>query len=163
MHREIRDRLEEVLARPAEETSAHLAECKECRDEIAAMREQAAVLREWRAPADAEPRPGFYARVMERIEAQGARSIWTLFIESVFGRRLAYASVALALLLSISLITLERTDDGSLMASEGSGLLPGEMLPSTMVTGEDQPGPVLTQGGSDQDSVLVNLVTYREQ
>jgi hypothetical protein len=162
MHREIRDRLEEVLAQPAEETSAHLAECKECHDEVAAMREQAAVLREWRAPADAEPRPGFYARVMERIEAQGARSIWTLFIESVFGRRLAYASVALALLLSISLVTLERTE-GPLMASEASGLLPGEMLPSTMVTGEDQPGPVLTQGGSDQDSVLVNLVTYREQ
>jgi predicted anti-sigma-YlaC factor YlaD len=162
MHREIRDRLEEVLARPAEETSAHLAECTECRDEIAAMREQAAVLREWRAPADAEPRPGFYARVMERIEAQGARSIWTLFIESVFGRRLAYASVALALLLSISLVTLERTEV-PLMASEASGLLPGEMLPSAMVIGEDQPGPVLTQGGSDQDSVLVNLVTYREQ
>ena len=163
MHREIRDRLEEVLAQPAEETSAHLAECKECHDEIAAMREQAALLREWRAPADAEPRPGFYARVMERIEAQGARSIWALFIDSVFGRRLAYASVALALLLSISLVTLERTEDVPLVASEGSGLLPGEMLPGTMVTGEAQPGPVLTQGGSDKDSVLVNLVTYREQ
>jgi hypothetical protein len=38
------------------------------------------------------------------------------------------------------------------------------MLPGTMVTGEAQPGPVLTtQGGSDKDSVLVNLVTYREQ
>jgi anti-sigma factor RsiW len=162
MHREIRDRLEEVLAQPAEETSAHLAECRECHDEIAAMREQAALLREWRAPADAEPRPGFYARVMERIEAQGARSIWTLFTESVFGRRLAYASVALALLLSISLVTLERTEV-PLMASDASGLLPGEMLPSAMVSGEAQPGPVLTQGGSDKDSVLVNLVTYREQ
>ena len=67
------------------------------------------------------------------------------------------------MLLSISLVTLERTDDGSLMASEGSGLLPGEMLPGAMVTGEAQPGPVLTQSGAEKDSVLVNLVTYREQ
>ncbi len=158
MHREIRDRLEEVLAGPPEQASAHLAECKECRDEIAAMRQQAAVLRELRAPAEVEPRPGFYARVMERIEAQGPRSIWALFIDSNFGRRLAYASIALALLLSLSLVTLERTGEVPMVASDGSGLLPGEMLP-----GEDQPGRVLTQAGADKDSVLVNLVTYREQ
>lgn len=158
MHREIRDRLEVVLAGPTEQASAHLAECKECRDEIAAMREHAAALQQWRAPADAEPRPGFYARVMERIEAHGPRSIWALFIDSTFGRRLAYASMALLVLLTLSLVTLERTGEVALVASDGSSILPGEMLP-----GEDQPARVLTQAGADKDSVLVNLVTYREQ
>src|SRR5258708_2649430 len=156
MHREIRDHLEEVLAaKPAEKVSAysaHLAACKECRDEIAALREQAELWREWRAPAEAEPRPGFYARVIERIEAQGARSIWNLFFESAFGRRIAVAAMALALLLSVSLVTLERSVE-PLVANQGSALLPGE----------DQPGLVLTEAGADKDAVLVNLVTYREQ
>ena len=155
MHREIRDHLEEVLARPAEKAStysAHLAACKECRDEIAALREQAELLREWRAPAEAEPRPGFYARVIERIEAQGARSIWNLFFESAFGRRIAVAAMALALLLSVSLVTLERSAE-PLVANQGSAVIPGE----------DQPGLVLTEAGADKDAVLVNLVTYREQ
>ena len=102
--------------------------------------------------AEAEPRPGFYARVIERIEAQGARSIWNLFFESAFGRRIAVAAMALALLLSVSLVTLERSVE-PLVANQGSALLPGE----------DQPGLVLTEAGADKDAVLVNLVTYREQ
>ena len=66
MHRIIRDHLEQVLADagPAPEHPAgkHLAECEECRDVVAAMREQAAMLRQWRV-ANAEVRdraaPGF--------------------------------------------------------------------------------------------------------
>ena len=76
MHRIIRDHLEQILAGPgsAPEHPAgqHLAVCEECREAVAVMREQAAMLRQWRA-ADVEaiePRAGFYARVLERIEAQ---------------------------------------------------------------------------------------------
>lgn len=149
MHRLIRDHLEEVLA--ASDADAlreqHLGECGECSGELEAMREQAAMVRELRAPAEVEPRAGFYARVMERIEAQGAGSIWNLFFESAFGRRIAVASMALALLLGIYLVSSER------------GL--NEPL---SIAGEDQPGLVMTQAGTpDRDAVLVNLVTYREQ
>ena len=158
MHRLIRDRLEEVLAESpismerGGSTAAHLEECAECRGEIAAMQEHAALLRELRPPVESEVRAGFYARVMERIEARGATSIWNIFFESPFGRRIAVASMALALLLGVYLVTSEQL------------MSPGQ--PVQIIAGEDQPGMVLAGPGSgtpDRDSVLVNLVTYREQ
>src|ERR1700681_4233436 len=136
MHRFIRDHLEEVLAESAAGAhrrsphEAHFEECEECRAEVAAMREQAALIRELRAAA--EPRPGFYARVMERIETQGARSIWNLFFESPFGRRIPVASMALALFFGVYLVTSEQ------YAEE----------PVQIVAGEDQPGLVLPQMGA---------------
>jgi anti-sigma-K factor RskA len=154
MHREIRDRLEEVLDRPDPHGHAagqHLETCIECRDEIAAMREQAAALRELRA--EVEPRPGFYARVMERIDASRAVSIWTLFFESAFGRRLAVASMALALLLGVYLVTSERALEEQPTTAQEASFVPGE----------DQPAAMLTGTSVDRDAVLVNLVTYREQ
>ena len=116
MHRIIRDHLEQVLA-DAETASEHpagkhLAECEECRDAVAAMREQAAMLRQWRVAIQrcpkVEPRPGFYARVLERIEAQTPASVYALFFDSLFGRRLAMASLALALLLGVYVISSEQ-------------------------------------------------------
>jgi len=119
------------------------------------MRKQAALLQSWRAPAaEAEPRAGFYARVIERIEAQGPASIWNLFFESAFGRRIAVASMALALLLGVYLVTSEQSAEQAAVTAPATQLLPGE----------DGPGQVLAPSGApDQDSVLVNLVTYREQ
>ena len=128
----MRDQAEEVLAGRAEPSP-------ECREEIAAMREQAAWIRGLRAPADTEPRPGFYARVMERIEAQGAASIWSLFFDSQLGRGLALASMTLALCLGMYLVSSEKT-----------------------APPEAQAGTILA-GAPDRDAVLVNLVTYREQ
>lgn len=154
MHRLIRDHLEEVLQSnrigPREEHVVnHVDECEECRGELAAMREHAALLRQLRAQAAVEPRAGFYARVMQRIETHGPASIWYLFFESAFGRRIAVASMALALLLGVYLVTSE----------QGAGASDSVQV----IAGEDQPGSVLAQTPPDPDSVLVNLVTYREQ
>jgi len=159
MHRLIRDHLEVVLAAPradrpekspeAAQVAAHFSDCEECRGEVEAMREQAETLRE--LSADAEPLPGFYARVMERIESQGALSIWSVFFDSPFGRRIAVASMALALILGLYLVTSEGMADPTITIAGP-------------VAGEDQPGLVLTASGPpDRDAVLVNLVTYREQ
>ncbi|PYT14463.1 MAG: hypothetical protein DMG59_17120 [Acidobacteria bacterium] len=158
MHRLIRDHLEEVLTGSNPSAEQHLRECQECSAEIAAMREQAAMLREWRAPdAALDPQPGFYARVLERIEARGATSIWSLFFESPFGRRIAVASLALALLLGVYLVSTEQSAEQTVVAGPQLQLLPA--LP-----GEDEPGLVLTRAGApDRDAVLVNLVTYQEQ
>ncbi|MGD1093510.1 MAG: hypothetical protein ABSB35_16165 [Bryobacteraceae bacterium] len=162
MHRLIRDHLEEVLAGPVSESrgsdgnaSRHLHECDECRQEVEAMREHAALLRELRAPASIESglQPGFYARVLERIEARGAGSIWTAVFESSFGRRIALASVTLAVLLGVYLVTSEQSFQPFDASSE----------PVQMIVGEDQPGLVLTQGALDRDSVLMNLATYQER
>src|SRR5712671_1712142 len=120
MHREIRDHIEDVLRggdrlKPARE---HLAHCDECRTEVQGMQEQTALIRELRAPEDfaADLRPGFYARVMERIEAEGPISIWNLFIESAFGRRIAVASLALALLIGVYVVTSERSAEDATIA-----------------------------------------------
>lgn len=161
MHRLIRDHLEEVLAAPGtkhsrsidvESYKTHLEECEECRDEIDALREQAGMIRELRA--DAEPRAGFYARVMERIETQGPGSIWNAFSESAFGRRIAVASMAVALLLGLYLVTSEPLRTHATANNR----------PIQLLIGEAQPGLELSSTGiPDRDAVLVNLVTYREQ
>jgi len=194
MHRQVREHLEDMLTEPGLGVNArkarnalsgvgspeaggsspeagseakvakHLTECHECGEEVRAMREQAALLRQLRPSTQEEelsPRPGFYARVMERIEAEGAGSIWSLFFESVFGRRLAVAALALAVLLGVCLASAERFSGVDPQVAEQ----PGQVMPALrgqVIFGEDQPGTVLT-GSPDQDSVLVNLVTYREQ
>lgn len=164
MHRHVRDHLEEVLAEArssaGDSAGKHLAECQECNEEVNVMRRQAALLRELRASEEKDPRPGFYARVMERIEAEGAASIWNLFVDSAFGQRLAIASLALAALLCVCLISVER------FSGENQDTQPFTSELRGAVVGEDQPGVMLTgalNSAPDQDSVLVNLVTYREQ
>jgi hypothetical protein len=117
------------------------------------MREHAAVLRGLRS--EAEPRPGFYARVMERIETQGPGSIWSVFSESPFGRRIAIASMALAVLAGVYLVTTEPSQPINL----GS---PDQMISATLPS-EGQPAIVLgSSAAPGRDAVLVNLVTYNE-
>ena len=167
MHREIRDQIEDMLngSKPAQE---HLAQCEKCRGEVQGMQEQTALIRQLRAPEDfaADLHPSFYARVMERIEAEGPISIWNLFIESAFGRRIAVASMALALLIGVYLVTSESSSDDAVVAlQESQQAMPGQMI----VAGEDAPARVITQmndssaGPSSVDAVLANLVTYQEQ
>jgi hypothetical protein len=155
MHRSIRDHLEDVLAGSRDASfdggpiQEHLKNCPECSSEVEMMRAQAHMLRTLRAPQDestAEPRPGFYARVIERIEAQGPASIWNVFIDSGFGRRIAVVSMALVLLFGMYIATEEQKEH------------------SALAIGGDEAGLVWNQSGApDRDAVLVNLVTYREQ
>jgi hypothetical protein len=150
MHRVIQDHLEEVLAEPNAEgptsnrwtespAARHLAQCGECREEVSLMRQHAGMMSALRA-ADESPRPGFYARVMERIEAQRPIDIWQLFFDSAFGRRLATASMGLAVLFGLYLVSSERLApmDGPARVSLSNAGMP------------------------DKDAVLVDLVTYRE-
>ena len=167
MHREIRDHIEDVLAGSQPDTPEHLAQCDECRAEVQDMQEQTELIRELRAPEDfaADLRPGFYARVMERIEAEGPISIWNLFIESAFGRRIAVASLALALLIGVYVVTSERSAEDATVALQS----PQVSTEQTIVAGEDAPAREISRvdesqtDESSQDAVLANLVTYREQ
>jgi hypothetical protein len=173
MHRRVRDEIESFLAEApavggfrnpkapnlkAEASRRHAEECPECGAEIAAMREQAALFRALRAPADVEPRAGFYARVRERIEAQNPVSIWNLFFDSAFARHVAMASAALALLIGIYLFSdrLWLTDHTAVLTIQPDWVLTsgGEDLL------RDMPDPAESP---DRDAVFVNLVTYREQ
>jgi predicted anti-sigma-YlaC factor YlaD len=152
MHRQMRDQVEQVLTGTSDVSAAtHLDQCADCREQIAGMREQAGLLRELRTGgaglSDAEPRAGFYARVMERIEAQGAESIWSMFFDSPLGRRVAMASMALALCVSVYVVSSEQ------MASRGAAPV---SRAAAFTNGPDAFSP-------DSDTVLVNLVTYRGQ
>jgi hypothetical protein len=96
--------------------------------------------------------------VLERIETQRQSSIWSIFLEPAFGRRLAVASAVFAVLMGLYLVGSEPVGRPSI-AQRGYSTPASAVLP-----GEDEPGPVL---GADQDqdrgAVLVNLATYQEQ
>src|SRR4051812_386289 len=100
MHEPIANYVEDYLRRsdstslPAEFT-AHLIGCDECRTELSLMETQTAIIRQLRPTQEIEPSAGFYARVLNRIEAQRPVSFWTIFLQP-FGRRLAMASLAFA-------------------------------------------------------------------
>ncbi len=149
MHRETGDHIEDVLAgTPPQAAREHLHSCGECRDAVSAMQEHAALLRQLKPPADfdAETRPGFYARVMERIEAQGPISIWNLFMESAFGRRIAVASFALALLLGVYLVSSEQTAEEPLIAGDPTEQILGPIedaasLPNAVQVNQRPVGP----------------------
>jgi anti-sigma factor RsiW len=169
MHRQVEDNLEEILESSAHPAESHLAECAECREEIAAMRAHATAFRSLRAPGDdLEPRPGFYARVMERIEAEGPKSIWNMFFESTFGRRIAVASLALLMLMGVYLVSTDQPSD-QMMVADTTEAISGamEVLPVPVISGQfvalhDEAG-VMSLGEPNDDAVLANLVTYREQ
>ena len=120
-----------------------------------------------------EPRPGFYARVLDRIEAQGPGSAWTLFFDSLFGRRIAMASLALALLVGVYVISSEQSSEPEIagvdgpqatLVSDRDSNLPQDLqgvFSGDVFSNSSQPR--LVTGAPDQDAVLVNLVTYREQ
>ncbi len=153
MHGSIRRRLEELLAASSSVLSKgnsdeHLVSCPECSSEIAAMRDQAVVLRSLRAPEEIEPLPGFYARVMQRIEDGYVRSVWTIFADSAFGTRLAYASLTIAIILGSYVVSAERRD--------------GHLRTETIVAQDAHYDPPVTGDLAHQrDAVLENIAIHQ--
>jgi predicted anti-sigma-YlaC factor YlaD len=110
MHRPIEEGLEDYLggSRSARSLAAfreHLSTCGECREQVELMAKHANLLESLRAPAEVEPAPGFYARVMDRVEAQRRGSFWALFLEPVVARPLMYASMSMLLVLASAVWT----------------------------------------------------------
>ncbi len=151
MHRSIRDRLEDLLGAdlPAGGTGLkeHLASCDECTGELAAMKTHSEMLRVLRAPEEAEPSAGFYARVLQRIEERGDRSIWSVLIDSPFGRRLAYASLTIAILLG-SYVVAQESRDGHLRSED------------MVAQGMHYDAPVVGDRAQQRDAVLENFATH---
>ncbi len=116
MHGSIRDELETLLegGASAGEVKRHLQSCGACATEVDGMRNQIEMFHSLRAGEEMEPAGGFYARVMQRIEER-KDSIWAVFVYSPFGKRLALASLSLAVLLC-SYVVAEEKLDGHLTA-----------------------------------------------
>ncbi|MBV9406898.1 MAG: hypothetical protein JO211_16235 [Acidobacteriaceae bacterium] len=152
MHGSIRDRLEDLLATRGaagkdEALGAHLERCAECAAEVGTMRAQAELLRVWEAPEEMEPAPGFYARVLQRIEERAKDSMWAAFLYSPFTKRLVYASLTTALLLGTYVITQETRD----------GHLTGERIVAQDV---HEDAPVFGSQAEQRDAVLANFATH---
>jgi predicted anti-sigma-YlaC factor YlaD len=154
MHRLIKERLEELLSAPGTGLPAaveeHLASCRECREALRGLEEQAGWLGLLRGSDESELAPGFYARVTERIEAQQGASLWNAFLEPAFGRRLLTASLTLTLALGSYLVFRE---------AEAAYAAPA---PEAIMAVEEHPPGLGTDPQQDRETILVTLATYRE-
>ena len=153
MHQPIRERLEEYLsgmedAGCVREIEDHLASCKQCRQAMEQMGRQSELLKVLRPPVDMEPAPGFYARVMDRIESRKTASLWNVFLEPACCKRIAYASLTLLLLMGTLAISVDREEDLSPSSPE-------------VILAEEWPAPPFgVDQQRDRDVVLVELATY---
>jgi len=110
MHDVIRNGLEGYLSRqmgPESLTAfrAHLEGCAACNEAVSAFERQSALIRSLRvSEEEVAPAAGFYARVMDRIDSQRPVSLWSVFLQPLFARRVLYASLALFLFLGSSVL-----------------------------------------------------------
>ncbi len=148
----VREGLESYLAgKPDANLLRHLDECVDCRELTRQLQEQSVVIRSLRVE-EVDPAPGFYARVMERIEAQrGSNSIWSVFLEPLFGRNLMFASAVLTVLLGVFLFTSPKEEE-EFTAS----------IPEQILVEEGPPAVQMVDHEADRNAVFVQLTTYRE-
>jgi predicted anti-sigma-YlaC factor YlaD len=160
MHQPIRDNLEDYLKGSIQQVPqafhAHLVACEECANELRLLESQANMLRSLRSVEDVVSIPGFYARVMERIEDQGRVSVWSIFLQPSFGRRLAIASATLVLLLGTYLVTTEPGDQGA--ASSPSVATDIVSMPAPEAGAVDDS----LQQQRQRNAVLVDLASFHE-
>jgi hypothetical protein len=153
MDQPIRKRLEDYLSGMDEASrrdfEAELARDQRTLDEVRIMRQHAELLRTLRAPEEVDPAPGFYARVMDRIESQRPVSVWDVFLQPVFARRVAY--VSLALLLVFGFLTVSAEMEPEVVSASPEAILAER--PVSPALGRDQE--------RDREVVLVNLATYQ--
>ncbi|HWR53877.1 MAG TPA: zf-HC2 domain-containing protein [Bryobacteraceae bacterium] len=155
MHGLIRDRLEEYLdGAPGRkfplEIERHLQRCEECREEVSWMQEQSKLLRALSPAQEMDPSPGFYARVLNRIEKQQTTSVWSAFLDPVFGRSLSAAALAMVLLAF------------GFLAYSQPGNQPDVSAVEAMVSTDAQP-PLGIDRDRDRETVFVTLATYRDE
>ena len=107
-------------------------------------------MRTLRVSEPAEPAPGFYARVIDRIERRVKPSIWSMLLEPSFGRRIAVASAALALVVSAYIVGTEPMWKTQSAPPAAYAI---EQLP-------DQDTPAVA--AQDRDVVLASLASFRD-
>jgi len=151
MHQPVWEGIEAYLVgKPDATFLRHIEECSECREAVETMDAQAELIRVLKAPPELDPSPGFYARVMERIESQKANSIWSVFLEPLFARRVVYASAVLTLLLGVFLFTSPKQE-----------VMAGSM-PEQILSEEVPPPAQLVDLEQDRNVVFVQFATYQE-
>lgn len=158
MHSVLRDNLEGYLsgaltAPERQRIEGHVAECPSCRPELEDMIRLAREVRTLRPAEDIElePAPGFYARVLERIERDREVPFWMLLLEPSLGRRLVFACLMLLALLGAYVGVFEQSD------------YPSRHRPEAILAGRPAPPVRTPRLGPDlnrnRQVVLVTLVS----
>jgi predicted anti-sigma-YlaC factor YlaD len=154
MHHAMEDGLEDFLAGCADREAlvrieAHLRECAECRREVKLMKEMSEMFASLRSPDPPVPAPGFYIRVSNLIEKQQSSSFWTAFMEPVFGKRLALAS--LLLLATLGTVLMSRETEEYVGPS-----------PETILAVEKDAPPMQSDPWLDRDQMLFTLASHSQ-
>lgn len=160
MHILLRENLEGYLSGklgPAvrQELETHLAACPGCREEWEILRSSAEDVRALRPPEgmDLDPAPGFYARVMERIDAEREVPFWAMLLDPAFGRRVAFACLMMLALLGAYVAAFDQTDYSY------------QHMPEAILAGRAPGGPLSRAPHFNSDlahnrgAVLASLVT----
>ncbi|MBM3759599.1 MAG: hypothetical protein FJW36_05065 [Acidobacteria bacterium] len=149
---------------------AYLKSNPAAREEVALMMEISQLIREnFRLSAEErdelELAPGFYARVMARIESQTLPpSIWNFFLEPL-GMRVVYASLALATLLFAATFMGPGSEAGAdLVAMEQIEAVDSPVVEGAFLASDQSGMPVVESTNPDEDrgSVLAQLVTNEQ-
>lgn len=157
MHGSIRNSVENLLAAKKavahqdglqpEDVLDHLSSCDDCLFELETMKQQAELFRSLRASEELEPAPGFYGRVLQRIEDRTPTSIWSVLVYSSFGKRLMYGSLSAALILGTYVVTQESLD-GHLR------------LGAVVALDNHYDAPVVGNQDEQRDAVLENFAAH---
>ena len=113
------------------------------------MEQQSVLLRALRAREQTEPAPGFYGRVLRQIETARKPSLWSVFLDPHFGRRLVYSTLTVLLLLSTYIVSTEPGEE-TIVASATETLVEGDS--AQLGANQDR----------DRDRVLVQLTSFNE-
>ena len=153
MHEPLKGRIEDYLhgRDHLPEVERHLAHCQSCNAQAAQMKKQAELFSLLKSTEEIVPDAAFYARVMSRIETQVKTSIWNIFGESIFAKRLAYASFTFVVLLGTYFVS-STTNDQQLANSS----------PEMLMSNDPNPTEVGTDPQKDREAILVNLATFQE-
>lgn len=151
MHSVVIENLEEFLAGTIEPTERqaverHLSGCTQCCEEVRGMQDVALLFNAFGAREGLDPAPGFYARVMQKVEnTQPAPSLASVFaLDAIFGRKLVFACLLTLGVLGGYLVSSERTYT--------SGKTPEAMM-------AEQSQPAFDQAPASE-SMLVTLTNY---
>jgi hypothetical protein len=109
------------------------------------------------------PAPGFYARVMARVEAEAAQqTFWSFFVDPLFGGRLVLASLSLVvLLLAANFLAINPEPEAEMAQSEISAPVDGPVLGAVLVSdGDELPVVESSDAEADRGAALVQLTTY---
>lgn len=144
---------------PDTPAGALLNENPHARSEVAQMIEISCLIRENLSvqAEDLGPAPGFYARVMARVEKQS--SDWDFFFQP-FARRLVYASMALAILVFAIIVFDHNPARDSEVAVHAPATF--NQVNGAVLVSDDYDAPVVESPDieADRGTVLVHLATF---